>query len=162
METGEQLDFLRNKIIQLDTALFTDFGFGALRFSSSIVTVLSIDDAANIWFTVPSTFQCQDCFTPSFFSQLLFYNKQFDYYIQIGGVSTIVEKNDSINTIEIANTKVLLRLHIQEAEYHFSSHYSHNVLVNYLKRIKNILVYDDQVPVIKFGFVTTAKHTWFG
>ena len=50
MRSSNSIPFLQNKIQGIGSALFYNMSGGVLKFPTTIVSILNVDELANIWF----------------------------------------------------------------------------------------------------------------
>ncbi len=50
MRAADSISFLQDKIQRIGSALFYNLSGGVLKFPTTIVSILKVDELANIWF----------------------------------------------------------------------------------------------------------------
>ena len=118
----ENLAFLRNKINQINIALFkseTDF---ELQLPNNIIQTLSVEDDGTIWFFTT----CNGCHArfmdKSFYASLNYYKKDTGCRLQLGGKAIIVDDNKNSfcalsDFSKDVYTTVLVKMKIMQAEF---------------------------------------------
>jgi hypothetical protein len=127
MQTNLSLLFLHEKINKLKTALFFDASSSVLKFPSSVINVMCVDDIGQVWFCMPSPVQSIDVFEKVFFCQLHFFSKGNNFYLNTTGIAHIVNDPEEVNSIECVDsdckeqvflkTQVLVKVQIENADY---------------------------------------------
>ena len=140
-------DKMGGRIRKLGTAIFTDLSESVLKFPTSIIRVLSVDDHQGIWFEVPRPYVDISGMELAFPVTLHFYNKHCNYYVNVDGIAHIQPNLNGmtgglVENVQGTNTKKLL---IQ-------------VKMNYLeysvRRIKNQINFYDRI----IGSVISGLH----
>lgn len=96
MKTGNDISFLQDKIQGIGSALFYNLSSGVLKFPTSIITVLKVDEAANIWFFANRPEQDLQVFDREFPVRMQFYRKGKGYHLQITGRAYIVDDPEEV------------------------------------------------------------------
>jgi hypothetical protein len=121
------ISFLQDKIQGIGSALFYNMSSGVLKFPTSIVTVLRVDEAANIWFFLKRPEQNLYAFDREFPVRMQFYRKGKGYHLQITGKSYIVDDPEDVYglvslpeeiKIRAFRELVLVKVTINHAEYY--------------------------------------------
>jgi len=128
--------------------LFYNLSGGVLKFPTTIVSILKVDELANIWFFLNRPEQQLNEFDRQFPAHMQFYRKGKGYYLQIIGRAYIINDPEELNSlIELSDEikekafkeMVLVKVKIGSAKYYtfrprFT--YKHN-LVGLLNRFYN-------------------------
>lgn len=118
---------LKNKIMELKQALFFNDSYSVLKFPISIINVLHVDDADQIWFIVNRPGQQLNEFEKDFRARLSLYKKGKDFFLDIAGKACLVTDPEEINSAEgideatrkLAMTSmVLIRMSTQSVKYY--------------------------------------------
>jgi len=118
---------LKNKILDLKQALFFNDSYAVLRFPISIINVLHVDDADQIWFMVNRPSQQLSEFEKEFRARLSLYKKGKDFFLDIAGKACLVTDPEEINhadgideaTKKLAMTSmVLIRMSKRNVKYY--------------------------------------------
>src|SRR5688572_31895273 len=96
MKPGNDISFLQDKIQGIGSALFYNMSSGVLKIPTSIVSVLRVDEAANIWFFVNRPEQNLYAFDREFPVRMQFYRKGKGYYLQITGKAYVVDDPEEV------------------------------------------------------------------
>lgn len=124
MKPPYDLPFLRKKIQDLRSALFFSQGVSPLKFPTSIVTALKVDEEGQIWFFVNKPTQLLDAFDQEFISRLDFFRKGKYAFVRVTGKACIVDQPAVINEfllnepeIRVNGCLVLMKVKILHADY---------------------------------------------
>ena len=90
MDLELPINFLREKIEELQHALFFTDSDSLLRIPTHVISVAATDTEAQIWFELPRPAQCIRQFDQSIPARLDFFRKGKDFYIKIRGKASIV------------------------------------------------------------------------
>jgi len=121
------LDFLREKISDIRSALFFSQNNDIVKMPTSIVTVLRVDEEGYIWFFVNRPQQYLDAFEKEFPARLDFFRKGKSYFVQVTGKAYIVNDENTINdlaglaphiTENAMHELLLMKVKMFNAEYH--------------------------------------------
>jgi hypothetical protein len=124
MKTDLNIQFLREKIESLQTALFINESSSLLKVSTHVVNVKAVDHAGNIWFVVP--FQSQFLYTENAFAAKMdFFKKGSEFYIKIKGIASVVAHEEEYPESLSADIKkkvaskeaIVIRVRIRHADY---------------------------------------------
>ena len=122
-----RLMFLQNKIMELQQALFFNESDAVLKLSTSLINVLQVDDADQIWFIVNRPAQNLNEFEKEFRARCDFYKKGKDFYLQVIGKACIVTDPEEINNVHgldsetkalVSSSMVLIRMKITKTFYY--------------------------------------------
>jgi hypothetical protein len=107
------LQFIRERISELKSAIMYNNSQDVLRVPNNIAEAVEVDKEGVLWFTIkrPAGFmqQCDQVFP----ARLHFYRKGFFYHIEVSGKATVVNYMYSDHKEDI----VLLRMDMNEVEY---------------------------------------------
>jgi len=127
MKTIHDLSFLQNKIQGIGSALFYSLSNGVLKFPTSIVSTLKVDEVGNIWFFISKPGQHLQEFDREFPAKMQFYRKGKGYCLQVQGKACVVNDPEEINSLvsltedirnEAFKEAVLMKVQINNAEYY--------------------------------------------
>lgn len=82
--------FLREKVMELENALFMSESNALVSLPTHIVRVTEVDEAGNIWFIIPKPTQVVESFSKEMSARLDFFKKGKEFFLKISGVATIV------------------------------------------------------------------------
>jgi hypothetical protein len=94
-----QVGFLRDRIQEIGSALFSNTGNTAFKLPTSIINVLRVDAAGNIWFFLHSPEWFMDETDKEFPAKLDFYRKGKPFYLQVSGQALIITEEQQINEL---------------------------------------------------------------
>jgi hypothetical protein len=122
MVNDTNLQFIREKIIQLRSAVMYDASDGLVKLGNDIVTAVRVDDEGHLWFVTNNPLQnieeCEQCFP----ARLCFYRKGIHFTMEISGRATIVNNDYSYDYVSTESKskkskKVLVKLAMINIEY---------------------------------------------
>ncbi len=118
------LHFLQEKIQDLRNALFFSQSTSLLRMSTTIVSVVKVDEVGQLWFFVPRPQQAITEFDREFPVRMEFFRKGRSFFVHVSGKAFIVTDPEEINglvnddTYEAAESNlVLIRVQMSKADY---------------------------------------------
>ena len=126
MASHQQLGFLQEKIEEIGSAIFYNLSESVLKFPTSIVTSLKVDEYGFVWFCVQKPRQQLTQFEQEFPVKLDFYKKGAGYFLQVEGRGFVVSDPEEMNASgtlpeEIKklanNTVAIVKVKIQKADY---------------------------------------------
>lgn len=118
--------FLQEKIMELGQALFYNMSEAVLKFPTSIIQALEVDEVRQVWFMVRRPAQMLSEFERDFDARLEFYKKGKDFYMHVSGRARMVIDPEEINgTVHLpvtvrnhaATDMVLVKLKIKDIQY---------------------------------------------
>jgi hypothetical protein len=118
---------LRNRIMDLQQALFFNDSYSVLKFPISIINVSHVDDVGQVWFLVNRPGQNLNEFEKEFRARLAFYKKGKDFYLNVSGKACIVTDPEDVahaegiddETKKLALTSmVLIRMSVTGVQYY--------------------------------------------
>lgn len=141
MLTEKKLQFLSEKLQDLQTALFLNQSDAVLKIPAAIIQLIKVDEAAQIWFFIPRPTQNLSEFEKAFLSKVQFYQKGKDFFIKLKGKAYIVSDPEEINGLVEMNedikktamdAKVLIKVRIEEIDYYEAKKKSRQPFLNRL------------------------------
>ena len=150
MKPANSIPFLQDKIQGIGSALFYNLSGGVLKFPTTIVSILKVDECANIWFFTNRPEQQLNEFDREFPAHMQFYRKGKGYYLQIIGKAYIINDPEELNGLiglsdevkaRAFKEMVLIKVKIGSARYYtFQPRfaYKHNIF-GWLTRFYNWL-----------------------
>ncbi len=99
MPTNHQLDFLKEKIQDLGSAIFFNLSDSVLKFPTSLVNSMQVDDYGYVWFWVQKPRQSIREFENGFPVRLDFYRKGKHYFLQVTGKAWVVTDPEEMFTL---------------------------------------------------------------
>jgi len=123
MLTDKHIQFLRDKINDLENALFYNYSTSVLKLPVSVVRILDVDELGQVWFYVNRPSQSLEHFEHEFPSQLQFYKKGKHHRIQLNGKAMIVDDPEQLNNLPLdlqapGKNMVLLKVKIAKVDYY--------------------------------------------
>jgi hypothetical protein len=127
MVSQPQVLFLREKIMELGQALFFNDSDAVLKLPTSLINVLHVDEAGQVWFILRRPGQHINEFDKNLTARLEFYKKGKPFYLHITGKATIVADPEEINNIsgisaevkqQALDTMVLIKLVVFNIYYY--------------------------------------------
>lgn len=129
MITNNQLQFLREKIQEIGSAIFFNLSDSVLKLPTSIVTTLQVDDYGFVWFLVQKPKQYLREFETEFPARLDFFKKGINCFLQVSGKAWVVSDPEEMNALESLpetvkelaageSDMVLVKVKMLRAEYH--------------------------------------------
>ena len=127
MLTSNNLDFLREKINELRSALFFNTGNAVLRLPTSIITTLKMDEAGQVWFFVNRPEQYLHEFDKEFPARLDFFRKGKRFFLHLTGKAYIVSDPEELYEVvsveddikqKAISHQVLIKFKIATADYY--------------------------------------------
>jgi len=112
------VDFIRTKIDEIKSALFTNVSENAFKFPTCIISAIKVDPNGMIWFLMNKAGRLIPPDEPGFPAELLFYRKGHHFSLKVRGMATIVtdqkmidnflgiEKEHDVSNILLVNVKM--------------------------------------------------------
>jgi hypothetical protein len=95
MTNSIDIDFLKERITSIQTALFFSQDIGVMKIPNSVVHILKVDDDGQMWFFIHRPRQYLFAFNETFHARLDFYKKGAKcFLLAAGNVSMIDEQPD--------------------------------------------------------------------
>lgn len=111
------LQFLRDKVYSLRTALMYTMSNSLVKVPNNIVTALRIDDEGYLWFTCTACAQHLNEYESSFPARLHFFKKGVGYYMELSGKACIIKNYESDENRQDDDPSLLIKMNILNAEY---------------------------------------------
>src|SRR4030095_4399493 len=93
MATDSNLQFIREKIYKVRSAIMYSMSDEVIKFPNSIVTAVRVDDEGQLWFLCKKPMiwvnECEQHFP----ARLKFYRKGVSFFVEVSGKATIVKNN---------------------------------------------------------------------
>lgn len=121
MTTDNNLQFIREKISQLRTAVMYSMSNSIEKVPNDIVTALKVDEEGQLWFLCRNPLVKE--FEQSFPARLCFYRKGHDFFVEISGKAAIVndaqsaEYGSSDADIEAGQKFMLVKMKMTNISY---------------------------------------------
>lgn len=121
---NSDIPFLRQKIQELQRALFISENTSLLRMATTIVSIFKVDELGQIWFFVPRPTQALQEFDREFPVRLELFRKGSGFFLHITGKAYIVSDPEEINGLlfedmkqQVASGMVLIKVRMSRADY---------------------------------------------
>lgn len=126
MLSDKNLYFLKDKIQDLQSAIFYNFSTSVLKLPPTVVNIAHMDEIGQLWFYVHKPVQSLAYFDHEFPAQLQLYKKGKQHRIQVHGKAVIVDDPEELNSIalnygqaiENKEEMFLMKVKIINAEYY--------------------------------------------
>ncbi len=119
MPADTNLQFIREKICQVRSAIMYSMSNDLVKLPNNIVSAVKVDEEGQLWFVCnrPSASIAQ--YDPSFPARLHFYRKGTMFHMEVSGKATIVEEpGEEIPFEQYGSTPpLLIRMSINNVEY---------------------------------------------
>lgn len=148
MANHQQLNFLREKIQEIGSAIFYNQSDSVVKLPTSIVSSLKTDEYGYVWFFVQKPKQSLRFFEQEFPARLDFFRKGSNCFLQISGKGYVVSDPEEINAyttlpeekaVLLSDTSVLVKVKILKAEYFESrTQQRHNWLTTAFSAVTNL------------------------
>lgn len=106
MTPNQQLQFLQEKIKEINSAIFFNLSDAVLKFPTTIVSTLKVDDYGYVWFFVKKPKQNINEFETEFPVRLDYFKKGTEYFLQIMGKAWVITDPEELNTFIAVNEEV--------------------------------------------------------
>jgi general stress protein 26 len=90
MTQDMSISVLREKIKELENALFMSESNALVSLPTHIVRVSEVDEEGNIWFIIPKPTQVIESFSKEMPAKLDFFKKGSSFFLKISGIASIV------------------------------------------------------------------------
>lgn len=122
-QAAQQLEFLRDRIQNIGTAIFFNLSDSLLKLPTAIISNLNVDTQGNVWFYTRKPHSHVQSLETNFPVRLDFFKKGADYFLQVSGKAYVVTDGEVCNTVaatlgepEVADV-VLVRVKMLKVEY---------------------------------------------
>ena len=121
MVNDSNLQFIREKVSQLRSAVMYVASSNLVKLGNDVVTAVQVDDEGQLWFTTNNPpHPVEEC-EQNFPARLCFYRKGVDFSVEISGKATIVgddyDAYDDTSAVDNNGKKVLVKLSMVNIEY---------------------------------------------
>lgn len=97
MTPNQQLQFLQEKIKDINSAIFFNLSDAVLKFPTTLVSTLKVDDYGYVWFFVKKPKQNIKEFETEFPVRLDYFKKGTEYFLQIMGKAKVITDPEEVN-----------------------------------------------------------------
>ena len=119
MVTDNNLQFIKEKITQVKTAIMYSMSNELVKIPNSIVEAVNVDDEGQLWFVCkPPVHSIEHC-EQSFPARLQFYKKGTFYKVEVSGKATIInnEYTNYFAADENGIKPLLIKMAMTQVEY---------------------------------------------
>lgn len=125
--TGQQLNFLQEKIKEIGSAIFFNLSESVLKLPTSLVCTLKVDDYGFVWFFVQKPKQHLKELETEFPVRMDFFKKGSNCFLQVNGKGWVITDPEEMNSLDTIpedakkmamNEMVLVKVKIMRAEYY--------------------------------------------
>ena len=147
MNTQNKVEFITDKIKQLQTAILHSHSNCLLKFPDSLAKTLQVDEVGCVWIAVKKPQQHVHEFDRSFQVALKYYRKGAPFYLNIFGIARIVIDPEEINQLtpelrsECDHENLLLSVRILNANYYKNqSRISQNIFQRWKQFVSTMII----------------------
>jgi hypothetical protein len=118
------ISVLREKIKELENALFMSESNALVSLPTHIVRVSEVDEEGNIWFIIPKPTQVIECFSKEMTAKLDFFKKGSPFFLKISGIASIIwtaremkeakVSNEFVGSLKNGNVAVKVKVELTE------------------------------------------------
>ena len=126
MAANQQLQFLQEKIQEIKSAILFNLSDSVLKFPTTIVSTLKVDDFGYVWFFVKKPKQDIREFETEFPVRLDYFKKGKECFLQIMGKAWVITDPEELNAFMLTNEEVtsaftddmvLVKVKMMKADY---------------------------------------------
>jgi hypothetical protein len=118
MTTDPNLQFLREKIYQIRTAIMYSLSNEVIKLPNNIVKAMKVDNEGQLWFVCRHPGRQVEQYEKTFPARLHFYRKGIFFHIAVSGKATIIDNaDDYITTSRGSEKPILIRMTMNNIEY---------------------------------------------
>ena len=129
MAANQQLQFLQEKIKEINTAILFNLSDSVLKFPTTIVSTLKVDDYGYVWFFVKKPKQDIREFETEFPVRLDYFKKGKECFLQVMGKAWVVTDPEELTNFALcedlqqsmADDTVLVKVKMMKADYQETS-----------------------------------------
>lgn len=144
MNTDKNLQFITNRILDTNVALFHCHTNGLLKIPTNVVKTYRVDDDGCVWFFMPRPPQLVSQFDKEFPVGLNFFRKGKNYSMNILGKARIIYDREELLTLDLSaeeinnamNTQLFVSVKILKVDYYDHDQERKN---NFLNKIKTFI-----------------------
>lgn len=127
MPANQQLNFLQEKIKEINSAIFFNLSDSVLKLPTSLVNTFKVDEYGFVWMFVKKPKQHVQEFENGFPVRLDYFKKGSSCFLQIMGKAWVVTDPEEVNTfidvtenldVSLFNDMVLVKVKMLKAEYY--------------------------------------------
>jgi general stress protein 26 len=95
--TDTQLEMLRSKIVELQSALFFTESSSIVKLPTHVVSDVELDNEGQIWFVIPKPAMNIEAFEKEIPAKLDFFKKGKDFFVKVRGVAFLQTEQAEAN-----------------------------------------------------------------
>lgn len=127
MAATQQLNFLQEKITEINSAIFFNLSDSVLKLPTSLVNTLKVDEFGYVWVFIKKPKQHLQEFENGFPVRLDYFKKGSTCFLQIMGKAWVVNDPEEVNTfidlnedldVNMFNEMVLVKVKMLKAEHY--------------------------------------------
>jgi len=117
------VEFIRSKIDEIKSALFSNLIENAYRFPTCIISAIKVDSNGVIWFLMTKAGRIIPPDETSFPAELIFYRKGHPFSLRVGGMASVIADPKMIeNFLDLEDSRdisniLLMNIRMSRAEY---------------------------------------------
>jgi hypothetical protein len=161
MLTDKHIQFLREKIHDLEHALFYNFSTSVLKLPVCVVRIREVDEVGQVWFYINRPSQGLEHFEHEFPAQLQIYRKGKKHRMQLHGKAIIVDDPEQLNLLpddikpgRAEKSMVLVKVKMLKVDYYEPWEFKK---ANWFTSMKNALykwIYNEKPEFQPYGLNT--------
>ncbi len=161
MLTDKHIQFLKEKIHDLENALFINYSSSVLKLPVSVVRIKDVDEVGQVWFYINRPSQELEYFEHEFPAHLQFYKKGKKHRMQVYGKAIIVDDPEQLNflpadlsPVKPDSKSVLVKVKISKVDYYEPWDLKKT---NWFTSVKNALykwIYNEEPQYQPYGWNT--------
>jgi general stress protein 26 len=124
MATDTNLQFIKEKINQIRTAVMYTMSNSLVKLPNDLVTLVRIDEEANLWFLSRQPNHLPDQCETEFPARLCFYRKGINYFVEVSGKASVINNSYQVpekyaDTTELVSNQkpMLVKMSMVNVEY---------------------------------------------
>ena len=106
MNSDSNLQFIRDRIYEIRSALIYSMSNSLIKLPTSIVTALNVDEDGQIWFLISRPLRHLNEQESEFPAKLQFYRKGKPFYMHVSGKAMIVNSEFMVNKLVEAKANI--------------------------------------------------------
>jgi hypothetical protein len=122
MATDSNLQFIREKIYEVRSAIMYSMSNEVVKMPNNIVTAIRVDDEGQLWFLSKRPLHFVSQCEQSFPARLKFYRKGISFFLEISGKATIMGNSNETDVLATTDKTqrerpVLIKMTMHNIEY---------------------------------------------
>lgn len=135
MVSDIHVGFMRERILEIGSALFANTGSATFKLPTSIISVLRVDEAGNVWFLLHKPEVFMEEADRSFPARLDFYRKGKSFFLQVTGKAEVITDEALISELAgngnegLSSSRLMLvKVQVEHAAYFEQRERTPNIL----------------------------------